>query len=236
MNTLPELTDKQRRFCHEYITDHCPTAAALRAGYSNSGYGSNLLMKKHVKEFVNSLEKKITDRIDITSERVLEELAIIAFSDIVELVSWETKKELLQDEKGNSTFPMDITGEDGKEEGSEFQYVGGVRIKTPKELTRRQTAAISEISDTKYGLRLKLHNKMDALKALAQYRGLMGPKGTEEDPVHHSLDVNWNDPEARKAILDEYFTRQAARRGAGKAVSDSGAVGNVDPKPEGVVD
>ena len=53
---MAKLTDKQKRFCEEYLKDFNATAAARRAGYSEktaNEIGSENLAKPSIKEFLN---------------------------------------------------------------------------------------------------------------------------------------------------------------------------------------
>lgn len=78
---MPKLTDKQKRFCEEYLIDLNATQAAIRAGYKNADIGRRLVTKSHVSEYIEKLLKERSKRTEITADRVLAELAAIAFSD-----------------------------------------------------------------------------------------------------------------------------------------------------------
>ena len=82
---MPKLTEKQKRFCEEYLIDLNATQAAIRAGYKNADIGRRLVTKSHVMEYIEQLRRKQSKRTDITADRVLQELAAIAFSDRTEL-------------------------------------------------------------------------------------------------------------------------------------------------------
>lgn len=80
-----ELNDKQRRFCEEYVIDLSQTQAAIRAGYSpKTAYssGNRLLSYVECKKYIEILQKDMRLRSGITADRVIEEIAKIAFSDI----------------------------------------------------------------------------------------------------------------------------------------------------------
>lgn len=83
------LTPKQQRFIEEYPVDLNATQAAIRSGYSRKTafvIGYENLRKPHIKA---AIEKKLTAlsrKAGITAERVLNELAIIAFSNIFDLI------------------------------------------------------------------------------------------------------------------------------------------------------
>ncbi len=82
---MPKLTEKQKRFCEEYLIDLNATQAALRAGYKNADIGRRLVTKSHVSEYIEKLLKERSKRTEITADRVLAELAAIAFTDRTEL-------------------------------------------------------------------------------------------------------------------------------------------------------
>ena len=86
---MPKLTDKQKRFCEEYLIDLNATQAAIRAGYKNSNIGRQLITKNYVSEYIEKLLKERSKRTEITADRVLAELAAIAFSDRTDIAKIE---------------------------------------------------------------------------------------------------------------------------------------------------
>ena len=85
---MPKLTDKQKRFCEEYLIDLNATKAAIRAGYKEKtayAQGQRLLKKVEAQEYLQELMDERSKRTEITADRVLQELAAIAFSDRTEL-------------------------------------------------------------------------------------------------------------------------------------------------------
>lgn len=82
--SVAKLTDKQKRFVDEYLVDLNATAAAKRAGYSEksaSRIAIELLNKTHVSAEIQKRQAKLRGKLEITQERVLEELAAIAFAN-----------------------------------------------------------------------------------------------------------------------------------------------------------
>lgn len=78
------LTAKQQRFVEEYLVDLNATQAAIRAGYSQDTAGSigwENLQKPEIQEAVTSALELRSERTEITADRVLRELARIAFFD-----------------------------------------------------------------------------------------------------------------------------------------------------------
>lgn len=88
-----KLSPKRERFCREYVIDHAPGAAAIRAGYSEktaSAQASRLLTDVNVKNFIEVLEREIAARLGITADMVLKEYAAIAFADAFEHINQST--------------------------------------------------------------------------------------------------------------------------------------------------
>lgn len=78
------LTAKVQRFVTEYLIDLNATQAAIRAGYSArtaAAQASRLLTNVKVAEAIQAAMKAREQRTGITQDRVLQELARIAFFD-----------------------------------------------------------------------------------------------------------------------------------------------------------
>jgi phage terminase small subunit len=100
------LNPKQKQFCEEYVIDKDVTHAAIRAGYSAKSAhvtGSRLLKNAKVKEYISTLAKKVSDKLEITTERVLDEIASMAFYDVADLVEISDGNEIT-----GLTCPQDI--------------------------------------------------------------------------------------------------------------------------------
>lgn len=79
------MNPKQSVFCEEYLVDLNAAQAAIRAGYSKKTartIGQNLLTKIDIQVRIERLMKSRAKRTEITQDRVLLELAMIAFSDL----------------------------------------------------------------------------------------------------------------------------------------------------------
>lgn len=82
------LNDKQRLFCAEYLVDLNGTAAGIRAGYSERtarSIAQELLTKPEVIAKVKTLMDERSQRTQITADRVITEVAHLAFSDLRKL-------------------------------------------------------------------------------------------------------------------------------------------------------
>lgn len=82
---MSKLTPKQEAFVREYLCDLNATQAATRAGYSArtaNEQGSRLLANVSVRSAIEAAKAKRAERVEITQDRVLQELARIAFFDL----------------------------------------------------------------------------------------------------------------------------------------------------------
>ena len=141
-----EPTARQRRFVEEYLIDCNATQAALRAGFSArsaQSQGSRLLRRPSVRAAVEKAMAARAERMKVSADRVLEELACIAFSDIREVAIWGPEGLVPRASKNLS--------EGAVRAGAEVAETG---------------------SGTSRRLRVKLHDKRAALEALARHLGL----------------------------------------------------------------
>ena len=82
---MPALNNpKHERFAQEYVIDCDPTQACIRAGYaanSATRQAGMLMARPEVRARIAELQETAAERPGITAERVLRELARIAFAD-----------------------------------------------------------------------------------------------------------------------------------------------------------
>lgn len=148
--TEKRLTPLQERFCYEYVIDYNATQAAIRAGYSKGTadtQGPRLLDNVGVHSLIERLRAEQRERLKMTADEVLEELAKIARSNI---------KRVFKD--GKILSPDDMPDEvaaavESFEARLEFADDGA----PPEEIRR-----------------IKMHGKIPALRILAQHHKLIG--------------------------------------------------------------
>ena len=78
-------TDKEKLFAHEYLVDQNMTAAAIRAGYSEKSardQGHKLYHKPHINQWITERLEQKCEKLEITSDRILQEVALIGFQNI----------------------------------------------------------------------------------------------------------------------------------------------------------
>jgi phage terminase small subunit len=86
---VAELREKQKRFVEEYMIDLNATQAAIRAGYSvksASDLGAQLLRKPRVAAAVARARAEQAKRTGIEADRVLRELAKLAFVNAADVI------------------------------------------------------------------------------------------------------------------------------------------------------
>lgn len=153
------LSPKQNQFVSEYLVDLNATKAALRAGYSEktaAQIGYKLLQRPDVQEAIQDARNAQEVRTQITSDKVLRELARIAFadaSDYVKVVTLSPKKTV--------GVPL-----------------GAVVLTPTEKLTADQKAAIASIEETQAGIRVRTHDKVKALELLGKHLGIFTEKIT----------------------------------------------------------
>ncbi len=100
---------KQLRFIEEYLVDLNGEAAAGRAGY-NRQYGRELLRKPTVKAEIAKRQEAAAENTGLTPERVLEELAAIAFADIRDAFNAEGNLKPVKDLPGHLVASIEVRG------------------------------------------------------------------------------------------------------------------------------
>lgn len=93
---LEELLDSMdvrwQIFCEEITTGRGVKDSAVIAGFSErsaNSQGSRLLSKAKVQKYLKHLRAARSLRTEITADKVLQELALIGFSDIADLVEFD---------------------------------------------------------------------------------------------------------------------------------------------------
>lgn len=174
------LNSKQKRFCKEYVIDNNATQAAIRAGYSKktaNEQGARLLVNVSIKEEIKKLQKKTSDKLDITNEMITKEFAKIAFSSFRHLHNtWIERKEFEQLTKDNPDIldcVQEIDTKIQKKIFNEYNDNSGKFEKVPYEIEF---------------VKLKLYSKTDALKELGKHIGYYAEDNKQKQDINIPLD------------------------------------------------
>jgi phage terminase small subunit len=132
---------KHERFAQEFLVDLNATAAAARAGYSKTTshvQGFRLLQRPDVQARIAELKKQRSDRTEVTMDRVVLELARIAFADLG--AAFDETGKLRPIHEMPEEVRRALSGFDLEEmfdgRGSEREHVGNVRKVRTQEKVR----------------------------------------------------------------------------------------------------
>ena len=191
---MAKLTPKQKAFVQEYLIDLNATQAAIRAGYSQKTadvQGVRLLGNVKVQSALNEAMKNREIRTEITQDKVLKELAKIAFSsgaDFAQVVTQKRKKRLWDDE-----------AQEYIEKEVEEQFV---ELIDTDELPADKKAAISGIKEGKYGIEVSSCDKVKALELIGKHLGMFKDKVEISGQVNNPME-GLTTEELKKLIYDE---------------------------------
>ena len=167
-----ELNDKQRLFCVYYIKSFNATKAYKKAygcTYESAMVnGSNLLRNVKIKAEIERLKQNKLNRAMLSEEDIFQKYIDIAFSDISDYLKFGKKYSRCwgKDEEGND-IPV-IDPETGRQKVIDYSYVELI-----DDVYENDTSIISEISQSKDGIKIKLEDKMKALQWLSEHVDLL---------------------------------------------------------------
>lgn len=144
---MGRLSEKQKRFVEEYLIDLNATQASIRAGYRKSEYtdtnANKLLGNTRIKEAIEKAMAERSRRTGITQDRVLRELAKLAFVNAGDIID------------GNDASIKDDASRD------DLACVQSVKVKTME--NDKGTMTEREV---------KLYDKKASLELLGKHLGL----------------------------------------------------------------
>lgn len=184
------LSDKQKRFCDEYLIDLNATQAAIRAEYSEKtaySQGQRLLKKVEIQQYIQQRKVDRTERTEITQDMVLRELANIAFSNAADYAAVVEKDVVLTGENGTAIKVYD-------EDGNPVKYKTVEPVLT-SELTEDQKRALSVIKKGRDGFEVKPYDKVKALELLGKHLGMWTDKLEVDADMDLNITVDYGDAE-----------------------------------------
>lgn len=168
------LTDKQKRFCDEYLIDLNATQAAIRAGYSSkraSEQAYQLLQKTTVQEYIQKRKADRIERVEITQDFVLAELKAIASVNATDYARVVEK---------NATALVDgVEIQLYDAEGNPVKYRTVEPILTD-ELTDIQKKALAVIKKGRDGFEIRPYDKLKVLELIGKHLGMWDKKQDAE--------------------------------------------------------
>ena len=180
--TTNALTARQEAFVREYLSDPNmnATQAAIRAGYKEKAAGVTACQNlKHpkIKEAIAKEMELRQERTRVTQDKVVKELAKLAFSNMKSFVSWGPNKVTILNSE-------DLTDDDAA-----------------------CVMEVSETTTNTGGtVRFKLYNKKDALELLGRHLGMFSDTikhtGDGGGPIAHRFDF---DDKSIKIAFDNLY-------------------------------
>ena len=167
------ITEKQKRFADEWLVDLNGTRAykvaypSVKKDETAKAAASRLLTNVNVKAYIQERQKEREKLTEITQDRVLHELALIAFakaSDYARVV----EKDAMVEVDGNMVPVLD-------EDGNQVKYRTVEPILTD-ELTEDQKKAIAVIKKGRDGFEIKPYSKIQAMELLGKHLGMFTEK------------------------------------------------------------
>lgn len=164
------LTDKQKLFADEYLIDLNATRA-YKAVYKNcksdeaaAAAGARMLRNVKVAEYISQRMKDREKRTEITQDKVLAELAAIAFakgSDFAQVVD----EPIIQGGK------YVVDPDTGKVKTTQM-----VKVFSTEKIPEDKQKAIAGIKEGKYGIEVAQCDKVKALELLGRHLGMFKDK------------------------------------------------------------
>ena len=144
-----KLTPKQKLFCDYYLISLNATEASIKAGYSKKTakeIGAENLTKPNIKEYLQNSMNKRAEKLEITADKVIGEIAKLAFAnttDILEITDTSIKiKDLSKLDTTCISSAEEVFDKDGR----------------------------------RVGVKVKLHDKTKNLELLGRHLGLFKDK------------------------------------------------------------
>ena len=165
----PNLSDKQRAFCLQYVRRFNATKA-YQAAYGSSyevanAEGYKLLVNPRVKAEIERLKQERLNREFLTESDIFQKYMDIAFADITDFVEFGRETVPVMAAMG----PVETTD---PETGEKYQLTKEVNTVRFKESNMVDGSLISEIKQGRDGASIKLPDRIKALEWLTDHMGM----------------------------------------------------------------
>ena len=174
-----QFAPKRDLFPGEYIIDFNATKAARRCGFSaKTAYsqGQRLLKNVEIQKRLKELIRERSERTEITADRVLQELAILAFSDLRNYITIDKDTKAIK-AKAFEDMPPD----------SSRALEAITENRTIHEDAKGEDSIVNE------KVTFKLHSKIKALELAMQHLGMLITKvdapGLESALDRHGMTI-----------------------------------------------
>lgn len=180
------MTNAQKRFCDEYLIDFNATRAykvaykRCKSDLTARTNASKLLTNTNVQEYISEKQKQIEQRTEITQDKVIQELANVAFSNGTDFA------QIIEKEYEEKVFD-----EDGNIIGFKPKKYKCLELTKTEDLTEEQKSAIAGIKQTANGIEIKTNDKVKALELLGKHLGMFKENVnlTQDKPFEVNINV-----------------------------------------------
>lgn len=193
------LNAKQSRFVEEYLIDLNATQSAIRAGYSPKTAGQqafDLLKKPEIEEAIAEAKQRRSKRTEITQDMVLREYAKIGFADIRKAVAWGSEPLPTENPDDDRIYPVELIASEQMDDDT--------------------AAAVSEVSLTAQGVKIKMYDKKGALDSIGKHLGMF------TDVVDHKSSDGTMTPKDGGSASERFFSKLARIAPRAGETSDTG--------------
>lgn len=152
------LTAREQRFVNAYLGEAAGNGqkAAELAGYAKKSAritASKLLKKANIRAALANKQSRLNEKSEIAVDRVLSELAAVAFSDV----------RVLFDDAGNLRPVQQLSDEAARALAS---------VEVAREKTTRRTGSETDVKVEESVVKVKQWDKLRALEMIAKLRGM----------------------------------------------------------------
>ncbi|MDH5556626.1 MAG: terminase small subunit [Alphaproteobacteria bacterium] len=183
MSISKKLNDRERLFVREYLIDLNATQAAIRAGYARNTAGTHahrVFNRPRVKAAIEAAMAGRAEKLEITADRVLRELALMGFANLMDYFKPQAD--------GSAYVDLSRLTRD--------QATALVEIQV-EEFVSGRGAAGREVKKTK----VKLADKSRNLELVGKHLGLFARKSGENAEEGERENVKLSDTELAQRIL-----------------------------------
>lgn len=168
---MAKLTAKQQKFVDEYLIDLNATQAAIRAGYKKTEYtdtnANKLLENTRIREAVDKSMAERSRRTGINQDRVIQELARIAFVNPKNVINSE-----------DASIRTDATEDD-------LACVQSVKVKT---MDGEKGSSVER--------EVRLNDKMRALELLGKHLGMFKDKVELDADMDLNITIDYGEDDS----------------------------------------
>lgn len=183
------MNEKQKRFADEYLKDLNQTRAYMAVYKPKNrqvagAAASRLLKDVKISEYIAKRMKKRQERTEITQDKVIKELAKIAFSNATDYA--RVVEKTAQVEVDGEMVPVIDS------EGNPVTY-RTVELELTENLSEDQKAALAVMKKGKDGYEVKPYDKVRALELLGKHMGMFKDKPDADIDMNLNVKIDYGD-------------------------------------------